>query len=55
MDFGAQGGTGNFSMDDDGGSSRLQDYIKPKRSFEELEVQLTQELDASVFAKINAL
>src|SRR6202041_884432 len=34
MNFGAQGGTGNFSMDDPSGLSTLYDYIKPKRSFQ---------------------
>jgi predicted ATPase len=34
LDFGAQGGTGNFRMADLGGDSKLCDYIRPKRSFQ---------------------
>ena len=34
MGFGAQGGTRNVLIDDDGGSSGLDSYIKVKRSFE---------------------
>jgi predicted ATPase len=32
MNYGAQGGTGNFRMADSAGSAGLQDYVTPKRS-----------------------
>ena len=34
MEFGAQGGTGNFSMDDRDGLSKLHNFIRPKRSYQ---------------------
>jgi predicted ATPase len=34
MNFGAQGGTGNFSINDAGGTSGLENHLKPKRSFQ---------------------
>jgi len=34
MEFGAQGGTGNFSMDDAAGLSQLHRHIRAKRSFQ---------------------
>ncbi len=34
MEFGAQGGTGNFAMDDESGLSKLHNFMRPRRSFQ---------------------
>ncbi len=34
MDFGAQGGTGNFEISDDSGLSKLHNFMRPRRSFQ---------------------
>lgn len=34
MEFGAQGGTGNFEIEDESGLSKLHNYMRPRRSFQ---------------------